>query len=439
MSQLHQNLFFFYRGTRPHDDVHDATYEKQLEDNTTKSLIYVLEHVDRRVLLSFLNNVVGLRFVGDSQSIQFALQRKDIQRQHLKYRVALALAPQTGYVSHSKGDHQSGRPDAWIWNDNEFAILLENKIVDQRVTRGQIERHIACAKGWNAKNVTWKSIAWADVYKFFNDWRGQSQKLDSVTTLLINEFVGYLRMIGLSSSASFEADDFLFFTLHPSDRTFTYKTLVRRKLEFFTKKLGETKVVRSIFGMYGLPRSHDIPYVSPGIFRDNSDNFWISLGPKERRNNCHLTVRISEGGISLDAFAPHKSFTTKLVRAIQSDPHKFLDCIRGIPRKEPFRIRLREARYANPGSSYKGQRISSRLDYLEVHPAILNADNIHQFLVEPITKRLKEKKLRPEIFLVRSFGISELLGEAETIELVADAAESMLPYVKYALDVTREK
>lgn len=439
MSQAHRNLFFFYRGSRPHDDEHDSAYERQLEDNTTKSLIYVLEHADRRIRSAFLHEVAGLGPQYDFQNVQFALQRKDIKRLHLKHRVALALAPQAGFASHSKGNHQSGRPDAWIWNDNEFAILLENKIVEQQVTRNQIERHIKCAEGWSTKNVTWKSIKWADVYEFFNDWREPSRKIDSVTALLINEFVGYLRMTGLSSSASFEADDFLFFTLHSSDRTPTYKSLVRRKLELFTKELGETNVVRTIFRMYDLPNTRALPYVSPGIFRDNSDNFWITLGPKERRNNCHLTVRISEGGIGLDAFAPHKSFTTKLIHEIKSEPRKFLACIRSIPRKEPYRIRLREARYANPDSSYKGQRISSRLDYLEVHPAVLNADNIQPLLIEPVLKRLKEKTLRPEIFLVRNFSLSELLGKTDTVALVTDAAKSMLPYVKFALDVTREK
>lgn len=436
MRQPHRNLFFFYRGSHARDSQRDSTYEKQLEDNTTKALIHVLEHSDReRVLKVFLRDICHIRNRYHFSATQFALQRVDIQRPAIPQRIALAIAPESGLVSTKGTDHQAGRPDAWIWSENEFAVLLENKITG-RANRHQIRRHIAGARGWRSGKNQIISSSWSEVYALFEHLRHHEHRLDRISRFLIDEFVEYLKMIGVAKSLTFDIDDFAFFTIRTDDRQAVQKEIVARKLGDFTEALTRSAAVRKIAGLYGKKYLKSGPHVNPGVFRANSSAYWITLGPKERRNHCHITVRISEEGITLDAFTPHKAFTSRLIKAIRDEPERFLDTLRRIPDKDPFLIRLREAYYAHPSSPYKGQQARRLRDIIEVHPSFLNEKNVESLIVDPVSKRLRRKNLRPELFLVRKFHPSELLSNPDAVHRVAEAAEKMVPYLQFALGVT---
>lgn len=139
--QSHKNLFFSYRGARPYKGAINAI-DRQLEDNATKALVYVLEHSQRKhVLAPFLRQIVALRASTGLERVQFALQRVDIARPSISPRIALGIAPVPGVDSRPGITRQSGRPDAWIWADDGFAILVEMK-VRGAVSRQQLRRHM---------------------------------------------------------------------------------------------------------------------------------------------------------------------------------------------------------------------------------------------------------------------------------------------------------
>jgi hypothetical protein len=206
-------------------------------------------------------------------------------------------------------------------------------------------------------------------------------------------------------------------------------------LDGFAKEFSASTAVKRIVRYYGGTSSRPNEFVSPGVFRKESSNYWITVGPKERRSYCHFTVRISEEGISLEAFSPHKSFTRRFVRKIAAQPKAFIASLSAIDARAPYSIRLREAYYHDPQSSYKGQRISDKVDYLEIHPRVLTEANVSTLVIEPIRARLENPALRPEVFLVRHFRLSELVGNTGVVELVATAAGSMLGYLQFALDL----
>lgn len=233
MRQLHKNLFFFYRGASPRTAPKDFVFERQLEDNTTKALIYILDHADRtKVLVPFLSQIVGLENEYDQQQVQFALQRVDIGRPTIPTRIALTIAPIKGLLRSRDKGHVSGRPDAWIWADNKFALLLENKVkVSDQANLNQIERHIASASGWHKRSTQIISVSWEEIYRFFHRLREQGAGLDPVSKLLLSEFLEYLKMTGIAHATSFEFDDFAFFTIAPRDRLSVQKKIVASKLE----------------------------------------------------------------------------------------------------------------------------------------------------------------------------------------------------------------
>jgi hypothetical protein len=433
MRQLQRNLFFSYRGAadRKHADL---ILERQLEDNTTKALIYVLEHSNRAAVLEpFLRTVVGVKGPIARDETQFVLQRVDIARTSVRERVAFSVAPIARREKGHGGTQKSGRPDAWIWTDNGFSVLIENKIRGA-ATHQQLARHVQGAQGWSTSTVRHKEASWGEVYDFFAAMKQRLRSTDSTTGLLTKEFLRYLRMTGLASDTVFDLEDFGYFLLPLEDRDATTRALLSRKLQRFTKELTESHALRPVLREYSR-RSKAIDFVSPGVFRKKGDQYWITIGPKQQRKRCHFTVRLTETGIALEAFAPHKSFTQRLARKIAAQPEVFLRSLRHLKLGDAFHFRLREAHYTYPDSSYKGQQISQKIDFLLVHPATLTKEHVRQLIVEPLQKRLLEKTLRPELFLVRHFSLSELVGNPKVVDLVAGAAAPMLPYLRFALDL----
>jgi hypothetical protein len=432
MRQPHKNLFVFYRGATPKDQASFALLERQLEDNVTKALVYVLEHTDReRVLVPFLKELVGIDAHFDSDTVQFALQRVDIARPSIPRRIALTVAP-TAQLSEGAVDaHETGRPDAWIWSDGTFAVLVEAKVRGS-ANRAQIRRHVEGAEGWKGSQVAWRPLSWSNIYEFVVRARQNPAHLDPVTRLLLSEFVEYLRMNGLATDTTFDLHDFGYFLLDPRDRDSSTRTLLAQKLARFSEEFIKAPSIQSVVRRYG-GKAGSQEYVSPGVFRRESQNYWITIGPKDRRDRCHFTLRLEEDGISLEVFSPYRSFTKPLVEKIESNPTDFVAALAPMRNEDHYFFRLREAHYHDPHSSYKGQRIGKKVDFLHIDTRVLTPDNVLTLIVEPIKRRLKDSSLRPEIFLVRHFSLSELVGKSDVVARVAAAAQPMLPYLEYAL------
>ncbi len=434
LKQPHKNLFFSFRGGTPRDGEPEVNLDRQLEDNATKALVYVLEHGDRTIVLRAFLSMLDVPIPDSLGSIQFALQRTDIARPSVRHRVALSIAPVRALDAGQGDSHDAGRPDAWIWSDNAFAILVETK-VRGAANRAQLSRHIRGASGWSGGPVRLESRTWAEIYDMLLAIRRTQANLDSTTRLLVNELLEYLRMIGLASDATFDLDDFGYFLQAPRDRDDSVRELLKRKLGRFSRELLHSPAMRTVVRSFGASSAKTEDFVSPGVFRKNNDTYWITIGPKERRNTCHFTIRLGQDGISLEAFSPHKSFTKRFIRKIASHPLAFVTTLSAFERSDPYKLRLREAYYHNARSSYKGQRISGRTDFLEVHPHLLTSENVARFIIEPVRHRLEDPSLRPEVFLVRHFALNELVGRADVVDFVAEAARPMLPYLAFALDL----
>jgi hypothetical protein len=436
MSQPHKNLFFYYRGASPQRKYFDIAFEQQLEDNATKALIYVLEHADRkRVLAPFLHRIVGVHEENQLDAVQFVLQRVNIGHEATRKRIALCIAPEKGLLHSNKpgsSPHRLGRPDAWIWREDAFAVLVETKIRGRANVR-QIRNHLNAA-GWKPSSVTITPRSWSEIYDCFQHIR-HGAPLDDVSKLLLNELLRYIRMIGLATATAFDFDDFAYFMLPVDDRQSTHRSLLMRKLVRFTQDLSASPSMRRIIKRYAGQGGATEKFVHPGVFKKDATSFWITLGKKERRDHCHLTIRMSEQGMSLEAFSPHRSFTKRLVRKLKLNQREFLNALKPLRRNKAYHIRLREAFYRNPSSPYKGQVVNRAVDYLEIHPSIVDLGNLGQMITEPIERRLRRTDLRPEMFVIRNFQLSELVGKTNVVNLVASAANDMGAYLQFASEL----
>src|SRR6266508_3541347 len=97
-----QNLFFYYRGPTSRDpgrEEAERAFDIQLEDNTTKALINVLESSAPAVTASFLTELLGEQVEADARRpFVYSLQGADPAARDAdrRYLVGISMLGETG-------------------------------------------------------------------------------------------------------------------------------------------------------------------------------------------------------------------------------------------------------------------------------------------------------------------------------------------------------
>jgi hypothetical protein len=199
----HHNCFFYYRGPSMAKAGDEAgRIHQQVEDNTTKALINVLERSTPKVGRSFME-----RFSPDGvpagEPLAFHLQRTPANlprpgRALLGISVLGAIDPAT------LGADETGmtpRIDAAIELSDASVLLIEVKVEDY-LDGHQLDRH---AKGWALPADTMSLARWSDVWRWASNERGRTP--DAVTGFLLGELCDYLEIVGLAPWAGFRVED----------------------------------------------------------------------------------------------------------------------------------------------------------------------------------------------------------------------------------------
>ena len=113
---FHQNIFFYYRGPSKGE----GRVERQVENNTTKALINVLEYTNPIVRERFLRWLgVGTTIAGISFDLQKAtIGPYRIQRAQQKLLLSIVGGKSSAAVQlPDKAVEGASVPDAWIHNE----------------------------------------------------------------------------------------------------------------------------------------------------------------------------------------------------------------------------------------------------------------------------------------------------------------------------------
>jgi hypothetical protein len=202
---FHRNVFYYYRGPARERSLID----RQLENNTTKALVNVLENCTPTLTMEFL------RWLGVDAALQkthFELQRETIgerriQRARKKLLLDLVRGPSAENVPCVEGaPGGSSLPDAWIYGDG-FVVLVESKL-GPKLNAEQRACHMKLlGVGAEERRVTWQ-----EVHKFFNDIPG----LADVDHFLVQQFTRYLEYTGMATTSTVTKELFDFL-LNPED------------------------------------------------------------------------------------------------------------------------------------------------------------------------------------------------------------------------------
>jgi len=164
--------------------------DRQIEDNTTKALINVLEHSDASLTASFLTKVLGEPVIAKGAPFVHSLQGADRSARRAKRRwlVAISVLGSAGVIEDTSEDPLAvGRVDAAIARPDDLLVVFEVKVGSGQLGRLQLDQH---ANTWGIVKRARCYLRWEEVYDWFEEELRAGH--DAVTTFLLGSFLSFL-------------------------------------------------------------------------------------------------------------------------------------------------------------------------------------------------------------------------------------------------------
>lgn len=318
---FHRNVFYYYRGPARERSLID----RQLENNTTKALVNVLENCSPTLTTQFLHSVgVDVR----PQEAHFELQsgtigERRIQRADKKLLLGLVGGRSAEDVPFVEGAPEgSSLPDAWIYGD-KFVVLVESK-VGPKLDAEQRACHMKLlGAGAEERRVTWQ-----EVHEFFSDIPG----LAGVDRFLVQQFTRYLEYAGMATTSTVTEE--LFDTLlNPEDAE--GKRWVRQTMEALAKTVAQGLEPPSLRVKVGHIQRE------PGGWY----SCWVTLSRSERASTeAHITIELLP--YELDIYANVDTATIRrLFKGLEKRPEAFRAMLANL---EGFEITVQERKRCKP-------------------------------------------------------------------------------------------
>jgi len=421
-----RNMFYWFRGPAFGKD---PASHRQLENNLTKSLITILEHCDRDVVLKAFLKLLGL---SQCQGLVFSLQRKPLLTGTSKKRVVLGITGGDAELAPSSCETEDGRPDAWICGSG-WTVLIESKI-GRTITRRQLKAH-AHAAGWSAGSYRVDFLSWNDLHNLAKRALTEIRKNDRASRLLLRDWLAYLEYQNMADFEKLEAGDFDFFTLPPEERR-ALLPRIRQRVRTFAHLLSRSAVIKRITALYEGSSVEDWKY---GDLTAKSLSYWFNIGGHQSVRTWHLTVFFRHHGIDVEVLASQAGLSRRLCKSGADHLRALFDMT---ARTEGLHIGCRRGWYRDPGSSYKGQHIAKVDEPVMLQPAVLSKVS-REFsaivLKDAIESGKDAKEFRAELIVRQHIGRDEIISgrPKDQVALVRQAAKNAYPVLKYLLENAR--
>jgi hypothetical protein len=317
MRDPHQNIFYYYRGPTKKgiDDLHDI----QVEDNTTKALINLLEFASRTDLESLIKGFLKLIDVPESKITSFRLQRRGEESRpdgiinfannkiYIESKVRAPLGADQ-ILRHLKS-----------LTRHDYLLVITNKKVDRETVKNLKDARLRYVS-WNEIHQVCLSIA----KEIKND-----KKLAGVFAVL-EDFINYLEVIVMTEFSGFKDEDFDFWISNNQN----YAPILREKLNSFAKAIKESFTV-------GMRKRYSEIKVGRISKKELDERFaWVAIKKPENEKDifsqCNFTVEVSKNSLYVNAVIRNGRTTDKrkplgvFYKKISSDPRGFLNAIRKI-------------------------------------------------------------------------------------------------------------
>lgn len=300
----HHNCFFYYRGP----SMKGAAIERQVEDNTTKALINVLEHSDPSLTRSFLAAVLGETHVAriEDGTASFVLQASgpsstratgDGVPRSARWLLGLSTEGRIGSDITASEAQEGSRVDAAVIVPGRLLLAIEVKLGPD-LDGPQLRRHAA---RWDIPfpdrpGTTRRQPAqlvlcrWDEIYRWVEQERGGGWP--ERTAFLLEQLAEYLRVTGLAPFTGFIPEDFDYFAVPPVERDGDWHGEVKRRLDAFWTAVRERLTSEEVARL-GTTHVGQLPV--------NADHAWAQTNRGEP--GSHLTAELKSDKVELNLTA----------------------------------------------------------------------------------------------------------------------------------------
>lgn len=328
MKDPHQNIFYYYRG--PSKKNEDSLHDIQLEDNTTKALINLLEFAERVDFSPLLKSFLRLINVPQKQITSFRLQKHE---ERSRPDGVINFANNKVYIESKVAAHldldQISRHLGSL-GENDVLVVITNNEADRNGING-------------LNNPEIRYLSWKDIHHSFlsiaNEMRG-NKRLIAVLEVL-KDFINYLEVIVMTEFSGFKDEDFDFW-IPPLDGH--YIPILKSKLDSLATSIKNELP----------PELNKYSYVRVGnISKSKHDerSAWVVIkkpdNVKDKLNQCNFTIEVSKNSLEINVVIrngrSNEKWTAmgKFFNKLSSDPGKFLKVIRGINKEGEFDVSRR--------------------------------------------------------------------------------------------------
>lgn len=238
MRGRHHNVFYYFRGpskTTAGPQAQEESQHRQVEDNTTKALINLLEHGDPYLTESFMEKFLPHASLDGLHERSYHLQGGPTTAAEPKWLLGLSVLGELDPKAPAVPMNGGSRIDAAIHLPGGALVLIEVKVVEY-LDPHQLVRH---AKEWLlaapavdeaswSDDGPWRLARWVDVY----DWASavDAHVTEPVSQFLLEQFREYLELVGLAPFAGFRDEHFRWLALPPGQRGWDIQAEIKAHL-----------------------------------------------------------------------------------------------------------------------------------------------------------------------------------------------------------------
>jgi hypothetical protein len=237
MDKRYSNLFW-HQGVKLFEEEFLKKKEGQikiahLENDVTKALFNLFQYCNKKLLKSFLKM---LNIHDEPSLFNFEFQVFDTKKfRDRQNRIMISIiSSSTPQVVAESNFLKKTIPDGAIYNDHTV-ILIESK-TQSALNLSQIEAHV---KNFLGTATLERKITWEDLSEQLIEIKKSSDKFDS---FLIDQFLGFLELIGIAEFKGFRNDDFIMLgsiEKIPKEEYMDFQRLFNIKVRKFMTKLDE--------------------------------------------------------------------------------------------------------------------------------------------------------------------------------------------------------
>jgi hypothetical protein len=296
----YHNVFYYYKGpSKPGDEADENRHHQQLEDNTTKALVNLLEYSPPSLTTSFLVRFVpAIAAELDAvDSFEYDLHEQEPSEPPADpIRCLIGLSPLCKIAPDSWSRQGTGSVvDAAIRAPGKSTVVIEVKI-NGPLDGAQLIRH---ANAWGVPcpspphppadlPAEWILISWKDIYAWARE------EFDSAsgepTRFLLGQFVEYLEHTSLAPFSGFQQADFRFFESAPDRRPPIQLDELKTRLDGLWRALEDDLQP---------DEANQLGEIHIGLVKMRDDHAWLTTNWHEDVANLTLELHRNEFQLNL--------------------------------------------------------------------------------------------------------------------------------------------